>query len=535
MTFERVKRENHYLNGKHVIRFNFLIFVGCVFVLFNFCLAGAVDAQSPLVTLLANSKADYRFDYLGDRTEVEIALDAPDLDGVELLMYAPGHDEPVGRGARKGEQLLWSGKSNLPGTYHAVVINNTPGPILYNLSIKGESVSGVGQVISDSAAPSAGVSLSNGRRTLEVNLPASSPVASLHLTSPVEPAACTPASQLPPVISTSIKLCANEIYPPLRIVGDNIGLFSDDARTSVVTSAGRQFGVNLEGANNWIDGVTFQASADAADAGAFLCQYDECTFPPNPKTIKPGVEPVPTKINGGLVYGGGILLNGSNNVVHNSTVRGGTIGIATVNGRGNKLIDNQLNDLNGWGNFNIGATSSYFVGNVMNRDNHPCTTPDGFKFEHGCETAGWVCLKCIQNVVARNHCELSGNCFYMSGERGLGSNDNLFVENYCAGATDNCFELTFSSGNTLQSNITTADPKTGAECKYPFWIGGSTVSFKNNTWGCHISAEEALAQALASTTAPTVVLSTGTTALPVGGNQPKPTPTPPPGRRIRIY
>ena len=106
---------------------------------------------------------------------------------------------------------------------------------------------------------------------------------------------------------------------------------------------------------------------------------------------------------------------GANNVVHNVTVRGGTIGVASVDGYNNVLVENNLSALNGWGNFNIRSNNSVFVCNTFNDDDHPCTTPDGRKFLNGCETAGWVCLQCNQNLIAYNHCENSGDCYYMSG------------------------------------------------------------------------------------------------------------------------
>jgi len=179
-------------------------------------------------------------------------------------------------------------------------------------------------------------------------------------------------------------------------------------------------------------------------------------------------------------------------------------------------VENNLSDLNGWGSFNIRSTNSVFVGNRFDRDNHGCTTPDGRTFEHGCETAGWVCLQCSQNMIVNNHCEYSGNCYYLSGERGLASNNNRFVGNYCAASPNNCFELTFSKGNTLQGNIATAHPQSGVACKYPFWIGGSTVYFGNNTWGCLNSAETAIDDAIRSTNVPTIALSLGNNA-PVFG------------------
>jgi hypothetical protein len=478
-------------------------------------------ADAPFVTLLAGARADYRFDYRGDKTTINVAVDTQGVENVELLIYTPAQIDAakrgaglmsVGRGTRgNGYDLFWTGNFNALGVYHVVVANHSPGPILYRLAITGESVSGVAQIVADAPQTTTSVSSQNGRQLLTVALPPGAGITSLRLNMPSAPTACTHANEISPIISTTIKLCANEIYPPLHLIGNNLALFSDNEHSAIISSVGRQFALTAEGANNWIDGVTIQASADARDLGAFLCQYDECVFSPNPRDLKPGVTPSPLKINGGILYGGGILLKGSNSTIHAVTVRGGTIGIAMVNGRANNLIDNQLNDLNGWGSFNVASVGGYFVGNTLNRENHGCTTPDGFKFEHGCETAGWVCLACSGNVVARNHCELSANCFYLSGERGLASNNNKLIANYCAGATDNCFELTFSRGNILQDNIATADVNTSAACNYPFWIGGSTVYFKNNNWQCAVSSEDALARAKNSTAVPTVALLLGAT------------------------
>lgn len=473
-----------------------------LFILFFSALPA--QAQDGFLTLLPQARADYRFDYRGDRTPIEITVETS--EGVELEIYSPEQDRPVGRGSRRANELRWSGRFTTPGVYHAIVINQSPGPILYRITIRGESVSGIARVIQDVTDPSAQVTTQNGRRTLTVNLPPGAGIGAVRLTAPTEPPTCTPAGQLPPVIVSSIKLCPNEIYPPLRLVGNGIGLFGDGARSAVIVSIGRQFAVTIEGVNNWIEDVVIQSSPDAADAGAFLCQYEECIFPTQPQE---------TILNGGLSYGGGILVKGSGTVIHNVRVRGGTIGVATLNGRSNYLIGNDLSYLNGWGSFNIASVDSYFIGNTFNYNNHGCTTPHGRKFEHGCETAGWVCLACRNNLIARNHCELSGNCYYMSGERGLGSNHNRFLANYCAGSPNNCFEFTFSQGNTLQDNIATADPQTGAACKYPFWIGGSTVYFGDNTWECAISPEEAMTHAVQSTNIPTVALALDGTPRPL--------------------
>lgn len=487
-----------------------------VIVFFSSLLAphSPASAQDEIaLTLLPGARHEYRFDYKGDKTQIDIVVEAP--EGVELYVFVPEQPEPIGQGTRRGGEILWSGKFNMPGAYRAFVENRTPGPIIYSIAFLGESVSGVGQIIDAPPESSANVSTQGGRVNLNIALP----TGARRLQSPVVPANCTPANALPPVVNTSIKLCANEIYPPFRMVGNGIGLFADDARSAILNSAGRQFALVMEGNGNWIDGVVIQSSPDAADAGAFLCQYDECVFPTQPeKTI----------LRGGLNYGGGILLLGNNNVVHNTTVRGGTIGVASVDGVNNTFVGNNLSDLNGWGSFNLRSTNSVFVRNRFDRDNHGCVTPDGHKFEHGCETAGWVCLQCNQNLIANNHCEYSGNCYYLSGERGLASNNNRFIGNYCAASPNNCFEFTFSKGNVLQDNVATAHPQSGAACKYPFWIGGSTVYFGNNKWGCAISPQDSINDAIRSTNIPTIALTLGNNAPLFGTTNIAPTTSPPP-------
>lgn len=486
-----------------------LLFVlfSVVFLLLSYSIAppsSVALADEETLTLLPGAKHEYRFDYKGDRTQIDIVVEAP--EGVELSVFVPDQADPIGQGSRKGNGLHWSGKFNVPGAYRATVENKTPGPILYSIAFLGESVSGVAMIVRDSAPPSANASTQGGRIGLNVNLP----TGAKRLQSPVVPGECTPPNALPQIVNTSLKLCANEIYPPLHLVGNNIGLY-DETHSAILNAGGRQFALVMEGTNNWIEGVVIQSSPDAADAGAFLCQYDECDFP---------TQPTKTTITGGLAYGGGVLLLGANNVMHGVTVRGGTIGVATVDGRNNTLVENNLSDLNGWGSFNIRSTNSVYVGNQFNRDNHGCTTPDGRKFEHGCETAGWVCLQCNNNLVVRNHCEGSGNCYYMSGERGLASNNNRFIANYCAGSPNNCFEFTFSKGNILQDNIATAHPQTGAACKYPFWIGGSTVYFGKNSWGCSISPEDSISDAVKSTNVPTQALALGNNSVPFVNSAP---------------
>ncbi len=499
---------------------------------------GVSHADGPSLTLLPGARVQYRLDYQGTGSQIVVALDVSDSTGVSMWIYTPEQLDamrrgeqpaPVGRGTpNKGHSLFWAGGFKISGVFRVVVENAGSAPVLYHLDITGDGVNGVSQIMPAAPPPTAAVSVEKGQKYLAVSLPPGAMAVpgdaafTLRLAMPPEPKTCTHSNQLPAQVGQSIKLCPNEIYSPFRVSGNNIGVYSDDAHSAVVSSQGRQFAITMEGSNNWIEGVTIQARADPADLGAWLCLYDECIFP---------TRPVTTTLRGGTLYGGGILLKGANSTVHRVTVRGGTIGIATVLGRSNNIIENQLSDLNGWGSFNIGSVGSYFVGNTLNRDNHGCTTPDGRKFLHGCETAGWVCLGCTSNVIARNRCELSANCYYMSGERGLASNNNRLVGNYCAGATDNCFEITFAKGNVLRDNVATVETKTDATCKYPFWVGGSIVYFHNNTWECDIAEDDALAQARNSTPVQTGVLPLG--ALSANPGVPKATAMPTKGAVVQ--
>ena len=106
-------------------------------------------------------------------------------------------------------------------------------------------------------------------------------------------------------------------------------------------------------------------------------------------------------IAGGANYGGGILLEGSNNTVMNSQVSGGVIGIATLNGHGNRLISNQLTGLSGWGIFGVGASTSAFVGNTLQDINRACTDPSGNYYGGGCESAGML----LMGAETNHHCE----------------------------------------------------------------------------------------------------------------------------------
>lgn len=320
-------------------------------------------------------------------------------------------------------------------------------------------------------------------RTISVAMPASLNQSALTVQIPAEPENCTPAEAMPDVIDRSVKLCGGQNYRPFLLRGENIGVFGD--KSSVIRSQGRGYGIIAEGARLYIQNVMVRGSTEPGDLNSWLCLYPDCGGNA-----------------GGAAYGGGILVRASDTTIMDSDVAGGVAGISAEGVRGLKLINNRLDDSSGWGSYNYAVEASYFIGNTFSRDNRSCTTESGF-LPTGCESSGWLCIGCAQNVVAANYCVNSGNCYYMNGERNLNSNNNRFHQNECRAAPHNCFEVTFALGNEFVENIARDDPETGTPCKYPFWIGGSQVIFARNNWSCEFSPETSVQHATASTHVPT--------------------------------
>lgn len=277
---------------------------------------------------------------------------------------------------------------------------------------------------------------------------------------------CTPASALGNIVTRSIKLCAGQTYRPFTIVGNNISVVGDSARTSKIRSSGRGYGIMVRGSNVLLSGVNIVGATAASDVGNWLCLYEQCLFASPP-------------IKGGVNYGGGILLEGSNNAVMNSQITGGVIGIATLNGRGNKLISNSLVSLSGWGIFAVAPTNSAFVGNVLHDINRSCTDPGGNFYAAGCESAGMLLMGADTNIIANNACARSGNCFYLNGEGGRLNNFNKLYGNLCSAPSFNCFEITDAQGIEFDNNSATLTPENTSGCE--IWlVRAQIISGKNN-------------------------------------------------------
>jgi hypothetical protein len=329
-------------------------------------------------------------------------------------------------------------------------------------------------------------------RRIPVSLPdyVGAPSFSIPLNAP--PSACTPALQLPRMVDRTIALCPNQVYPPFRVNGTNITIYGDPGGSARIHAPGRGFGITVDGRNITITGVHIEADTAPADLKTWLCLYENCDF-------KTG------SVRGGIGYGGGILLDNTTNVaVLSSSVSRGTVGVAVVRGSNNKIANSNLSNLNGWGALLLFTNGNALVGNTLNHVTRDCVDPDGDYFQSGCESAGIAAIQADSNLIVSNHCEHSSNCIYASGDGGYGSNNNKIFNNYCAAAPNNCFEITFASGNRFDYNVATSDPNTGDKCIYPFWISGSTVGFgQHNTWNCKYSADKAFKDSQHATNAST--------------------------------
>lgn len=480
--------------------------------------------------LAPNSSLWFQFQYGGDRTTIEIRLidgGAPDIvlsvfTPEQMDLYQRGeYVKPIGQMARAAGspavELHWAGKFPTSGTYYVSVAN--PSELAHTIrlvalgtavqfahtthvqtEVSGESKPAEANT-TGSPAPSiaplaAPLPSSLVASYVPVDLPDYVGIPGFGIPVTGRPARCTPASAMPSNVTHSILLCPDQSYAPFRVTGSNLTVFGDP--NALIQAPPRGFGITVTGNNVTIVGVRVAATTHPADDGKWLCIFEACTYDTQYQR---------ETVRGGIGYGGGILLqNNSNAAVVGSAVWGGPIGVASYRSTNNKIVGNNLSNLNGWGALLVFSERSFVVSNILNDVNRPCVGPDGFYYQSGCESAGVSCVGCQHSVIVSNHCERASNCYYATGDGGLPSNFNKYYNNYCAGATNNCFEITFSTGNEFDHNIATGDENTGQGCTYPFWIAGSIVRFgKNNTWACSQSIQRAINESENATSQPTEV------------------------------
>ncbi len=323
---------------------------------------------------------------------------------------------------------------------------------------------------------------------IALNVPAYTNVASAEIRLAARPKNCTPADQMPAPVSETISLCAGQTYAPFEIQGNNITLYGDPGRTALVKGEPRRFAISVQGTNISIIGVHVEGATHENDLNAWLCLYPHCFHTP--------------EIGGAQGYGGGILLSNTvNATVMDSQFNGGTSGVFSYKGFSNKIFRNSFSDLNGWGVMLMQTRSDYVVANTFRRINRACDGLDNVYHANGCESSGLAMTKVNNTLVYENNCRRVSNCYYANGDGGYGSTNIKFFNNQCAGAKNNCFEVTFGLGHEFDYNTAVYDADSGDHCDYPFWIGGSTAYFgPNNQWNCLHDYDTAINDARTKTT-----------------------------------
>lgn len=348
------------------------------------------------------------------------------------------------------------------------------------------------------------------RILIDVPAYANAPPVEIRLTG--RPKNCTPADQMPQVISRTTLLCAGQTYAPFVIEGNNLTLYGDANRTALVKANAREFAITVNGSNIVIDGVHVEAATHDNDLNQWLCLYPRCPHTP--------------EIGGAQGYGGGILLkNTSNATVINSQFNGGTTGVFVYRGYSNKISRNSFSDHNGWGVMLMQTRSDYIVGNKFARINRGCDGLDAVYHSNGCESSALAMTKVDNTLVYDNSCRRVSNCYYANGDGGYGSSNIKFYKNFCAGAKNNCFEVTFGLGHEFDYNTAVYDADFGDQCDYPFWIGGSTAYFgPHNEWNCLHDFDTAVNDSRSKSDQPTEARALAD----------RPTPTPTPTRQSQI-
>lgn len=329
---------------------------------------------------------------------------------------------------------------------------------------------------------------------IALNVPGYTNMPSAEIALTARPKQCTPADQMPAIVSATLALCAGQTYAPIEIQGNNLTLYGDPDRTALVKGQARRFAISVQGTNISIIGVHVEGATHDDDLNHWLCLYPNCFHTP--------------EIGGAPGYGGGILLNNTvNAAVLDSQFNGGTTGVFVQKGFSNKIFRNSFSDLNGWGVMVMQGRQDYVIANHFARINRACDGLDNVYHSNGCESSGLAMTQVRSTLVYNNACRQVSNCYYANGDGGYGSTAIKFYNNQCAGAKNNCFEVTFGMGHEFDYNVAAYDTLSQENCDYPFWIGGSTAYFgANNQWNCLHDYDMALNDARTKSDEPTEAL-----------------------------
>lgn len=110
----------------------------------------AVAPATDWQPLRIGERAWYAFNYAGDKSQVEVKLEAEPGNAANFYVWTPeevkywaasgGVETPIGCGC-PGSPHMWSGSFNTPGTYYVVVKQSGNNPAEYKLTVSGKGVS----------------------------------------------------------------------------------------------------------------------------------------------------------------------------------------------------------------------------------------------------------------------------------------------------------------------------------------------------------------------------------------------------------
>ncbi len=121
---------------------------------------GAPYVDAKTTTIAGNTSQWYLFNYVGDHSQMTITLPRGAANNQTFAVYTPEQvaswwdAEPLGRGAARGDDLVWTGNSHVNGTYAIKVTNGNVYPISFQLQVVGDGVSfGTAGGVAGPAAP----------------------------------------------------------------------------------------------------------------------------------------------------------------------------------------------------------------------------------------------------------------------------------------------------------------------------------------------------------------------------------------------
>ena len=81
-----------------------IFFIPAILFFLLLAIFSTATADEETLTLLPGQQHIWRFEYKGDKTQIDIVAEAP--EGVELYVFVPDNPDPLGQGARKGSGSL---------------------------------------------------------------------------------------------------------------------------------------------------------------------------------------------------------------------------------------------------------------------------------------------------------------------------------------------------------------------------------------------------------------------------------------------